>query len=162
MVADIFMTPTAELADIVLPAFTFLEWTRFATYDTHCDHEWNVPSRIYWAKIVGTTSMPIGLVKHPQKHNEQTGDSLDPQPKGTLLSIVTGSRSSLLLFLRGGAGQAVEGGPVGPADTFGTTLDGPTACVDQCVEGWNHDKGQDRGQGQAENDGAGHGAPPLA
>jgi anaerobic selenocysteine-containing dehydrogenase len=32
-VADIFMTPTAELADVVLPACTFLEQTYYATYD---------------------------------------------------------------------------------------------------------------------------------
>ncbi len=45
-VADIFMSPTAELADIVLPACTFLEQTRFVTYDIHADHGWNSTSRL--------------------------------------------------------------------------------------------------------------------
>jgi anaerobic selenocysteine-containing dehydrogenase len=45
-VADIFMSPTAELADIVLPACTFLEQARIATYDTHADHGWNSTSRL--------------------------------------------------------------------------------------------------------------------
>jgi anaerobic selenocysteine-containing dehydrogenase len=45
-VADIFMTPTVKLADIVLPACTFLEKTRYATYSTHADHSWNARSRI--------------------------------------------------------------------------------------------------------------------
>jgi anaerobic selenocysteine-containing dehydrogenase len=40
------MTPTAKLADIVLPACTFLEKSRFTVFDAHPDHGWNVPGRV--------------------------------------------------------------------------------------------------------------------
>jgi anaerobic selenocysteine-containing dehydrogenase len=46
VVADIFMMPSTELADIVLPACTFLENTRYVTYSSHVDHSWNTRSRI--------------------------------------------------------------------------------------------------------------------
>jgi anaerobic selenocysteine-containing dehydrogenase len=53
VVADIFKTPTTELADIILPSCTFLEQTRIATYDTHVDHGWNQTSRLsYSPKLV--------------------------------------------------------------------------------------------------------------
>jgi anaerobic selenocysteine-containing dehydrogenase len=52
VVADHFMTPTTELADIVLPACTFLEQTRVVTYDLHADHGWNATSRLAFSPRV--------------------------------------------------------------------------------------------------------------
>lgn len=42
-VADIFMTQTAQLADVVLPACTFLEHTYYATYETAADLKPTLP-----------------------------------------------------------------------------------------------------------------------
>ena len=66
------------------------------------------------------------------------------------------------LFLGYGTREAVVGGPVEPADEFDTALGGLAGGVDEGIEGWNDNQGQDGGQCQAENNGDGHGAPHLA
>lgn len=112
-VADLFMTPTAELADIVLPACTFLERTRFVTYDTHADHSWNVHSRIAlspkaveplkesWSdwKIICELGRAMGYGEYfPWKNEEEaidhvlkplgiTCEELVEQPEGIIMPV---------------------------------------------------------------------------
>ena len=112
-VADIFMTPTAELADIVLPACTFLEKTRYATYSTHADHSWNARSRIVlspkvveplyesWSdwKIICELGKKLGYAEYfPWKSREEAIDyELEPlgitckklraHPEGVVVSL---------------------------------------------------------------------------
>jgi anaerobic selenocysteine-containing dehydrogenase len=57
VVVDIFMTETAKLADIVLPACTFLEQCNYATYDISQEIKPINPGLlIYWSQIVS----PVG------------------------------------------------------------------------------------------------------
>lgn len=131
VVVDIFMTPTAKLADIVLPACTFLEQIRYATYDTHADHAWNVPSRIMlspkvveplyesWSdwKIICELGKKMGYEKYfPWKTREQaidyelksfgiTCDELRANPEGIIVPLP----SILYTKFSGFFGGAVRG-----------------------------------------------------
>jgi anaerobic selenocysteine-containing dehydrogenase len=113
VVADIFMTPTAELADIVLPACTFLEKTRYATYSTHADHSWNARSRIVlspkvveplyesWSnwQIISELGKKLGYAEYfPWETREEaidyelepfgiTGEKLRAHPEGITITL---------------------------------------------------------------------------
>ena len=113
VVSDIFMTSTAKLADIVLPACTFLEQTRVVTYDIHADHGWNSTSRLAlspkavepleesWSdwKIICELGKKMGYDKYfPWKTRQQaiddeikplgiTCEELKKHPEGLIITV---------------------------------------------------------------------------
>jgi len=113
VVADLFMSSTAELADIVLPACTFLEQTRVVTYDIHADHGWNSTSRLglspkvveplgdSWSdwKIICALGRKMGYGKYfPWKTRDQaideelqplgiTCEELKKHPEGLIITV---------------------------------------------------------------------------
>ena len=50
----------------------------------------------------------------------------------------------------------MEGGPIGPVDTFDPTPGGATCGIDESIEGRYDDESQDGGQGETKDDGDGH------
>jgi anaerobic selenocysteine-containing dehydrogenase len=112
-VADMFMTPTAKLADIVLPACTFFEKTRFTLFDVHADHYWNAPSRLVlspkaveplyesWSdwKIICELGKKLGLAEYFPWETEEdafnyqlsplgiTCDELRAHPEGITITV---------------------------------------------------------------------------
>ena len=60
--------------------------------------------------------------------------------------------SGQLFLLRGGAGQAVEGGPVGLVKAFDDAFRPTAGGVDQGIEGGDNNQGQNCGQCQAEDE----------
>lgn len=73
------------------------------------------------------------------------GEHLNPYCATQRYVLIASWSALLFFFLRGGAGQAVERSPVCPAEASDASHGDATGSINESVEGWNHDKGQDRG-----------------